>query len=263
MFFISVFFLPIFASIPFWETGSALVIVGSLMIRKWVLFLQAMIYDVSICSPRDCWNKLGLSWQRRSRLPHHSPYLQVCLVCLTAHSFNSPCLLNGIAYGVLAGVITSCSIPSSFARFQEEGSLLIIMGIQKDGSSHLVAFYHSESASCWGARRRKIIVWISRQDRPRARELSLTVWLEKLAPSWGCRNPYAQVGEWYLGSSTTNVVKLTINALSDNRLYVLVGELLTKFISNVLTRNGKSALWSSKIIHCRRRAGRISTPIVW
>ena len=33
MFFISVFFAPIFASIPSWATGGALVIVGSLMIR--------------------------------------------------------------------------------------------------------------------------------------------------------------------------------------------------------------------------------------
>ena len=33
-FFISIFFAPIFASIPPWATGSALVIVGSLMIRK-------------------------------------------------------------------------------------------------------------------------------------------------------------------------------------------------------------------------------------
>jgi xanthine/uracil/vitamin C permease (AzgA family) len=37
-FFISVFFAPIFASIPGWATGGALVIVGSLMIRKWVFF---------------------------------------------------------------------------------------------------------------------------------------------------------------------------------------------------------------------------------
>ena len=36
MFFISVFFAPIFASIPPWATGGALVIVGSLMIRKYV-----------------------------------------------------------------------------------------------------------------------------------------------------------------------------------------------------------------------------------
>lgn len=34
MFFVSVFFAPIFASIPRWATGSALVIVGSLMMRK-------------------------------------------------------------------------------------------------------------------------------------------------------------------------------------------------------------------------------------
>lgn len=33
-FFISIFFAPIFASIPPWATGGALVIVGSLMIRK-------------------------------------------------------------------------------------------------------------------------------------------------------------------------------------------------------------------------------------
>ena len=37
MFFVSVFFAPIFASIPSWATGSALVIVGSLMIRKYVV----------------------------------------------------------------------------------------------------------------------------------------------------------------------------------------------------------------------------------
>jgi len=36
MFFISVFFAPIFASIPSWATGGALTIVGSLMIRKYV-----------------------------------------------------------------------------------------------------------------------------------------------------------------------------------------------------------------------------------
>jgi AGZA family xanthine/uracil permease-like MFS transporter len=36
-FFVSVFFAPIFASIPPWATGGALVVVGSLMIRKSVL----------------------------------------------------------------------------------------------------------------------------------------------------------------------------------------------------------------------------------
>ena len=36
MFFVSIFFAPIFASIPSWATGGALVIVGSLMIRKYV-----------------------------------------------------------------------------------------------------------------------------------------------------------------------------------------------------------------------------------
>ena len=36
MFFISVFFSPIFASIPSWATGSALTIAGALMVRKCV-----------------------------------------------------------------------------------------------------------------------------------------------------------------------------------------------------------------------------------
>ena len=34
LFFVSIFFAPIFASIPPWATGGALVIVGSLMIRN-------------------------------------------------------------------------------------------------------------------------------------------------------------------------------------------------------------------------------------
>lgn len=59
MFFVSVFFAPIFASIPSWATGGALVIVGSLMIRKWVVVSSrfphgtrvkcAHLIDVSSC----------------------------------------------------------------------------------------------------------------------------------------------------------------------------------------------------------------------
>lgn len=49
-FFISVFFAPIFASIPSWATGGALIIVGSLMIRKCVCFclssLPASMFNV-------------------------------------------------------------------------------------------------------------------------------------------------------------------------------------------------------------------------
>lgn len=44
-FFVSVFFAPIFASIPPWATGGALVIVGSLMIRKWVVFFFFFFSD--------------------------------------------------------------------------------------------------------------------------------------------------------------------------------------------------------------------------
>jgi xanthine/uracil/vitamin C permease (AzgA family) len=36
-FFVCIFFAPIFASIPPWATGGALIIVGSLMIRKYVV----------------------------------------------------------------------------------------------------------------------------------------------------------------------------------------------------------------------------------
>jgi AGZA family xanthine/uracil permease-like MFS transporter len=37
-FFVCIFFAPVFASIPPWATGGALIIVGSLMIRKYVTF---------------------------------------------------------------------------------------------------------------------------------------------------------------------------------------------------------------------------------
>jgi MFS superfamily sulfate permease-like transporter len=39
-FFVSVFFAPIFASIPSWATGGALVIVGTLMVRKCVIAIS-------------------------------------------------------------------------------------------------------------------------------------------------------------------------------------------------------------------------------
>jgi adenine/guanine/hypoxanthine permease len=65
MFFISIFFAPIFASIPSWATGSALVIVGSLMIRKWVAVLSP---DLEYATHTDFFfyqrtrNQLGLRW---------------------------------------------------------------------------------------------------------------------------------------------------------------------------------------------------------
>lgn len=43
MFLASVFFAPIFASFPSWATGGALVIVGSLMIKKWVFPDRAQV----------------------------------------------------------------------------------------------------------------------------------------------------------------------------------------------------------------------------
>lgn len=73
MFFVSVFFAPIFASIPSWATGGALVIVGSLMIRKWVLVSPRFPHRTRVhccsltfcfvfppCSVREInWNYIG------------------------------------------------------------------------------------------------------------------------------------------------------------------------------------------------------------
>ncbi|KDR72982.1 hypothetical protein GALMADRAFT_142684 [Galerina marginata CBS 339.88] len=72
MFFISVFFAPIFASIPSWATGGALVIVGSLMIRN--------VLEVN-------WHYIG------DAVP---AFLTLIIIPLT---YN-------IAYGVIAGVLS-------------------------------------------------------------------------------------------------------------------------------------------------------------
>ncbi|KAF8905885.1 permease family-domain-containing protein [Mucidula mucida] len=71
-FFVSVFFAPIFASIPSWATGGALVIVGSLMIRN--------VRDIN-------WDYIG------DAVP---AFLIILIIPLT---YN-------IAYGVIAGVIS-------------------------------------------------------------------------------------------------------------------------------------------------------------
>ncbi|KAG9312542.1 permease family-domain-containing protein [Chiua virens] len=70
LFFVSIFFAPIFASIPSWATGGALVIVGSLMIRN--------VRDIN-------WDYIG------DALP---AFLTILIIPL---SYN-------IAYGVIAGV---------------------------------------------------------------------------------------------------------------------------------------------------------------
>jgi adenine/guanine/hypoxanthine permease len=71
-FFVSVFFAPIFASIPAWATGGALVIVGSLMIRN--------VRDIN-------WDYVGDS------VP---AFLTLLIIPLT---YN-------IAYGVIAGIVS-------------------------------------------------------------------------------------------------------------------------------------------------------------
>jgi len=71
-FFVSIFFAPIFASIPSWATGGALVIVGSLMIRN--------VVEIN-------WNYIGDS------VP---AFLTLIIIPLT---YN-------IAYGVIAGVLS-------------------------------------------------------------------------------------------------------------------------------------------------------------
>ncbi|KAI9059415.1 hypothetical protein FKP32DRAFT_1579990 [Trametes sanguinea] len=72
MFFISVFFAPIFASIPPWATGGALVIVGSLMIRN--------VREIN-------WDYIG------DAVP---AFLTIIIIPL---SYN-------IAYGVIAGIVS-------------------------------------------------------------------------------------------------------------------------------------------------------------
>jgi len=72
MFFVSVFFAPVFASIPSWATGGALVIVGSLMIRN--------VREIN-------WNYVGDS------VP------AFLTIIITPLSYN-------IAYGVIAGIVS-------------------------------------------------------------------------------------------------------------------------------------------------------------
>lgn len=79
LFFVSVFFAPIFASIPSWATGSALVIVGSLMIRN--------VRDIN-------WDYIG------DALP---AFLTILFIPL---SYN-------IAYGVIVGVCSYIIINGS------------------------------------------------------------------------------------------------------------------------------------------------------
>lgn len=85
MFFISVFFAPIFASIPPWATGGALVIVGSLMIRN--------VREIN-------WNYIGDS----------APAFLTIII--TPLSYN-------IAYGVIAGIssyVVINSVPWALRR---------------------------------------------------------------------------------------------------------------------------------------------------
>ena len=64
MFFVSVFFTPIFASFPPWATGGALVIVGLLMIKEWVFSQSAgtafsSISDLIFSVREINWNYIG------------------------------------------------------------------------------------------------------------------------------------------------------------------------------------------------------------
>lgn len=92
MFLISVFFAPIFASIPSWATGGALVIVGTLMIRN--------VRDIN-------WDYIG------DAVP---AFLTIIIIPLTykyaSHTFLLCSVLtevssrHSIAYGVIAGIIS-------------------------------------------------------------------------------------------------------------------------------------------------------------
>lgn len=72
MFFISIFFAPIFASIPHWATGGALVIVGSMMIRN--------VLEIN-------WDYIG------DAVP---AFLTIVMIPFS----------NNIAYGVIAGIMS-------------------------------------------------------------------------------------------------------------------------------------------------------------
>lgn len=72
-FFVSVFFAPIFSSIPGWATGGALVFVGSSMMRKYVLTAAGgLMLTLYFQCTRD---KLGLCRRRCACVPsnNHNP----------------------------------------------------------------------------------------------------------------------------------------------------------------------------------------------
>ncbi|KAM6499745.1 Permease family domain containing protein [Amanita muscaria] len=91
-FFVSIFFSPIFASIPSWATGGALVIVGSMMIRN--------VAEIN-------WNYIG------DAVP---AFLTLIIIPLTSKSVLlswssvfrtlNPTSNNSIAYGVIAGILS-------------------------------------------------------------------------------------------------------------------------------------------------------------
>ncbi|KAF7973797.1 hypothetical protein HWV62_14158 [Athelia sp. TMB] len=91
-FFVSVFFAPIFASIPSWATGGALVIVGSLMIRN--------VREIN-------WDYVG------DAVP---AFITIIII---PFSYN-------IAYGVIAGVISYIIINGipAFIQFASNGAIV-------------------------------------------------------------------------------------------------------------------------------------------
>lgn len=126
LFFVSIFFAPIFASIPPWATGGALVIVGSLMIRNvrdinWDYIGDALPAFLTILI-------IPLSYKYVSPLckfEHHSYSLLLALHTVSllecVHTSSSMALS-----GSFAKRPTSASLPPTMTHLSHGSSLLVV-----------------------------------------------------------------------------------------------------------------------------------------
>jgi AGZA family xanthine/uracil permease-like MFS transporter len=115
MFFISMFFAPIFASIPSWATGGALVIVGCLMMRKCVSNPR-LIFIVVVLTGYFFSSVLEINWfYIGDAVPAFITLIIIPLtykyVISSLQTPGHPILssnphIHSLAYGVIAGVIS-------------------------------------------------------------------------------------------------------------------------------------------------------------
>lgn len=128
LFFVSVFFAPIFASIPPWATGGALVIVGSLMIRN--------VRDIN-------WDYIG------DALP---AFLTILIIPLSYKYVSPLCRFEHDPYSLLSALHTvsllecahtssSMALSGSFAKRPTSASLPLTMTHLSHGSFLLVVSF--------------------------------------------------------------------------------------------------------------------------